>query len=110
MASPPSANITATSTSIWPGHDAGKRAPRQHRAQLAGQAVPVGQPTQPGTAAMGHRAGPVIGYRQARRPRSTLHLRSAFYTTDLEPSQVQVSLAGQALPCIYTPQAPTTCE
>jgi hypothetical protein len=36
------------------------------------------------------------------RPRSTLHLRSAFQPGLLGTSQVQESHAGQALPCFYT--------
>ena len=38
------------------------------------------------------------------------HLRSAFQPEKLEPSQVQESSAGQALPCIHTPTTPITHE
>ncbi|MCW2628436.1 MAG: hypothetical protein JWR48_5158 [Mycobacterium sp.] len=58
------------------------------------------------TCCVSHRAGPITGYRQASRPRSTLHLRSAFQFEDLERLQPQVSLAGQALPCIYPRSTP----
>jgi hypothetical protein len=54
---------------------------------------------------MGHHAGPITRYRQARRPRITLHPLGAFQTRGLEPSQVKVFLARQALPCIYTAKA-----
>ncbi len=72
---------------------------------------PSGQPTdEPDAARVGHHADTIGGHGQATGPRSTLHLRSAFQAGDLEPSQVQVSPAGQALPCFYSPIRPRRGE
>jgi integrase len=87
-----------------------ERAPRQGNRELTGEPGPVGQKPQASTTGMGHHARPIARYRQPRRPRSTLHLRSAFQFGDLETSQSQEFLTGQALPCIYTPTIPITRE
>jgi hypothetical protein len=57
-----------------------------------------------------HHADTISGHGQASRPRSTLHLRSAFQLGYLEPSQVQESRVGTALPCFYTPISPPSRE
>jgi hypothetical protein len=87
-----------------------ERAPRQGNRELTGEPGPVGQKPQASTTGMGRHARPIARYRQPRRPRSTLHLRSAFQFGDLETSKSQEFLTGQALPCIYTPTIPITRE
>jgi hypothetical protein len=67
----------------------------QRLGHLTGQPGPIGQQAQTRTAGMSHHTGPITGYRQASRPRSTLHLRSAFRFEDLEKSQSQISLPGR---------------
>jgi len=84
--------------------------PRHRRGQLPGQSSPVNQQTQRDAARVRHHADTIGSHRQAGRPRSTLHLRSAFRLRVLEPSQVQESQAGQALPCFYTPISPPSRE
>ena len=88
----------------------GERPTRQRRRQRAGQPSLVSQKTQASTTDMGYHTGPIASYFQPGRPRSTLHLRSAFQLEKLEPSQVQESPAGQALPCIHTRTTPITRE
>jgi hypothetical protein len=81
-----------------------------HLGQLGREADPVGQKAGGDAARMGHHADTIGGHGQAGRPRSTLHLRSAFRFGDLESSQTQVSLAGQALPCFHAPITPESRE
>ena len=103
IASPPPASITATSTSTRPAVVSRNKSPTRRRlADVTRQPGLIGLQTQTNTAGVGHHAGPVTGYRQASRPRSTLHLRSACQPGLLGTSQVQESHAGQALPCFYT--------
>ena len=75
-----------------------------------GQTRSICQYPQANAAGTGHYADPITSYRQASRARSTTQLRSAFQTRGLEQSQVQVALAGQAIPCITTPTIPITRE
>ena len=86
--------------------DRGERVAGHRRGETTRQAGSVGQQTKPDTPRVGHHADTVTGHGQPTGPRSTLHLRSAFQAGDLEPSQVQVSPAGQALPCFYAPITP----
>ena len=78
--------------------------------QLPGQAGSVRQEPSRDTARVGDHADTIGGHQQAGRPRSTLHLRSAFQFENLETSQSQVSLTGQALPFFYTPTTPQRRE
>src|SRR5664280_824305 len=50
-----------------------------------------------------HQPGAVRADLDPSRSPVTLHLRSAFLCGGLGPSQAQVSVTGQALPCIWTP-------
>ena len=79
---------------ITPGHRSGQR---------RSQAGPVGQ--QPGrdAARVRHHPDTITRHHQASRPRSTLHLRSAFHLGQLGTSQSQVAPAGQALPHVHAP-------
>ena len=87
-----------------------ERGPREGSRELTGEPGPGGQKPQASTTREGHHAGPITRYRQPHRPRSPLHLRSVFQFGDLETSQCQEFLTGQALPCIYTPTIPITRE
>lgn len=78
--------------------------------QLVGQAGPAGQEPGHDAARVSHHADTVGRHGQTRRPRSTLHLRSAFQLGELGTSQSQVSPAVQALPCFYAPITPRRRE
>lgn len=78
--------------------------------QLAGQPGPIRQEPGSEAARMGHHAGTITGHGRACRPRSALHLPSAFLLGLLEPSQVQLPPAQQALRCFYSPITPPRRE
>jgi hypothetical protein len=90
--------------------DRRERAARHRLGQLGREPGPVGQQADRDTARVSHHADTLGGHGQPVRPRSTLHLRSAFQLGLLGLSQEQESQAGQALPCFYPSTAPPTRE
>src|SRR5664280_1673985 len=91
-------------------HPAGSMAGRDRLVRVQQRGGPPGR--QPGVhrqlsqqqrAGPRHQPGAVRADLDPSHSPVTLHLRSAFLCGGLGPSQAQVSLTGQALPCIWTP-------
>src|SRR4051794_30217434 len=104
IVSPPSASITATSTSTWPRSwpPAALLGRRHRRRQRRTQPSPVGQITQQAGAGVIHHPSGAGGHVQAGTA-ATFHLGDALLERRRQASQPPVSATTRAFPRIHPP-------